>query len=109
MDLAIDELGRIISDYVQVGFCEAVKAYEPTQDEIRKSEVKRWLKFNKVSLKTFDALESIGMVKARRGSKVNSPLYYSKAEILNALATMKIKNMYINDKLKEYGREEHKN
>lgn len=105
MDLAIDELGRIISDYVQVGFCEAVKAYEPTQDEIRKSEVKRWLKFNKVSLKTFDTLVSRGLVKAKRGSKVNSPFVYSKAEILKALAAVRINTYITNDKFKEYGRE----
>lgn len=40
----IQELNTVIADFVQVGYMQAVKAYEPPQDFVRVSEVKQWLK-----------------------------------------------------------------
>ena len=40
----IEEIQSIMIDSYQVGYMEAVKAYEPAQDLIRQREVKKWLK-----------------------------------------------------------------
>lgn len=42
--LTFEELTGLLADFTQIGFMEAVKAYEPAQDNIRRSEVKKWLK-----------------------------------------------------------------
>ena len=102
MEMTIHELGGIIANFVQVGFEEAVRAYDPPQDLLRKSEVKRWLKFKHIELKTFQMLESAGYITAhKQGAKEKSPLYYSKVEIQQALATMKLNRYFLNDKIKE--------
>ena len=72
----------------------AVQAYEPCQDTIRLSEVKKWLKMMHVDYKKFKTLVDIGIIKARRiGTSKNSPLYYSKLEIKQALAAVKVSNL----------------
>lgn len=85
--IRLNELGDLLSRYVQVGFMEAVRMYEPAQDRIRLAHVKAWLKMAHVDEKTFKALVGKGMIKARKeGTARNSPLYYSKKEIQQALA-----------------------
>lgn len=85
------EIYGIMSEYMQAGFMEAVRAYEPVQDEVRKTEVRAWLRFMRIDVKAFRALEREGLVKAMRKSEgKNSPLYYSKAEIKKALAAAKL-------------------
>ena len=86
-----NELKNIISDFVQVGYMTAVQAYEPPQDVVRKSDVKKWLKMMNIDYNKFKNLVDIGTIKARRlGTAKNSPLYYSKKEIKQALATAKV-------------------
>lgn len=100
MTLTIEELGGIIADFVQIGYNKAVKDYDPPQDRLRLSEVKKWLKFRKIEFKTFKALVDKGLIHPRRsGSAANSPLYYSKTEIQKALATMRVDRLFINDKI----------
>ena len=106
MDITISELGGIIADFVRVGYNSAVADYDPPQDKLRQSEVKKWLKFRHVEFTTFQALVDKGLIHARRsGSAVNSPLVYSKAEIQRALATMKVDRLFVNDKISDYGRQ----
>lgn len=97
--LDIVDIGSIISDFVRVGYNAAVKDYDPPQDRLRLSEVKKWLKFRRVDFKTFQNLEKKGLIHARKGEAVNSPLYYSKAEIQKALAIMRVDRLFINDKI----------
>lgn len=107
MNIAIEELGGIIADFVRVGYNSAVADYDPPQDRIRLSEVKKWLKFRHVEYKTFQTLVDKGLIHARHsGSAVNSPLVYSKAEIQKALATMRVNRCFVNDKTSDYGRQE---
>lgn len=106
MEISIAELGGIISDFVRVGYNSAVKDYEPAQDLLRKSEVKKWLKFRNIEFKTFSALVEKGLIHARKGNSVNSPLYYSKAEIQKAMATMRINQLVTTNKLNMYERRE---
>lgn len=85
------EIYGIMSEYMQAGFMEAVKAYEPVQDEVRQTEVKAWLRFMRIDVKAFRNLVRQGVVTPRRkGEGRNSPLYYSKAEIKKALAAAKL-------------------
>lgn len=106
MDITISELGGIIADFVRVGYNSAVADYDPPQDKLRQSEVKKWLKFRHVEFTTFQALVDNGLIHARRsGSAVNSPLFYSKAEIQKALATMRVDRYFVNDKISDYGRQ----
>lgn len=87
--MEFNELNNLLSRYVQVGFMEAVRMYEPAQDRIRLAEVKAWLKMALVDYKTFKALVDKGTIRARKaGNAKNSPLYYSKKEIQQALASV---------------------
>lgn len=100
MDLTIEQLGGIIADFVRVGYNSAVMDYDPPQDRLRLSEVKKWLKFRKVDFKTFQSLVDKGLIHSRRsGSAANSPLYYSKTEIQKALAIMRVDRLFINEKI----------
>lgn len=95
----IIDIGGIIADFVRVGYNAAVKDYDPPQDKLRQSEVKKWLKFRKIEFKTFQELEKQGLIHARKGGAVNSPLYYSKAEIQGAFATMRLNRLMITNEL----------
>lgn len=56
MEMTIHELGGIIANFVRVGYNSAVADYDPPQDKLRQSEVKKWLKFRHVEYKTFQTL-----------------------------------------------------
>lgn len=103
-NLTISELGGIIADFVRVGYNAAVADYDPPQDNLRLSEVKKWLKFRKVDFKTFQELEKKGLINARKGSAANSPLYYSKKEIQEAFAIMRLNRLIITNELSDYER-----
>lgn len=102
--LDIVDIGSIISDFVRVGYNAAVKDYDPPQDRLRQSEVKKWLKFRRVDFKAFQELEKKGLIHARKGAAANSPLYYSKAEIQKAFATMRLNRLIITKELSDYER-----
>ena len=107
--MTIEEIGGIIADFVRVGYNSAVADYDPPQDKLRQSEVKKWLKFRHVEFKTFKSLVDKGLILARRsGTAPNSPLVYSKAEIQKALATMRVDRIFVNDKTLDYGRQQEK-
>lgn len=100
----IIDIGGIIADFVRVGYNAAVKDYDPPQDKLRQAEVKKWLKFRRIDFKTFQELEKQGLIHARKGAAVNSPLYYSKAEIQKAFATMRLNRLMITNELNDYGK-----
>ena len=102
MNIAINELGGIIADFVRVGYNSAVADYDPPQDKLRLSEVKKWIKFRNIELKTFQELEKQDLIHARKGESVNSPLYYSKKEIQEAFATTRLNRLIITNELKDY-------
>lgn len=104
IDLA--EIGGIIADFVRVGYNAAVADYDPPQDRLRLSDVKKWLKFRKIEFKAFQELEKKGLINARKGSAANSPLYYSKAEIQKAFATMRLNRLIITNELNYERRKE---
>ena len=84
----IQELNGIVADFVQVGWMQAVKMYEPPQDQVRLSEVKKWLRMACLDYKTFQRLVKSEVIRPfRKGKGKNSPLYYSKADIKQAFAT----------------------
>lgn len=95
----IIDIGGIIADFVRVGYNAAVKDYDPPQDKLRQSDVKKWLKFRNIDFKAFKELEKKGLIHARKGSAANSPLYYSKVEIQKAFATMRLNRLMITNEL----------
>lgn len=98
---AEDFTDMIIGAY-QVGFMEAVRAYEPEQDLVRASAVKAWLKMMHIDAKKFDAMVNKGMVHPKRkGTGKNSPIYYSKADIKKAILTAKAVQMNEMEKMRE--------
>lgn len=99
MNMTINELGTWMADFVQVGFMEAVRAYEPTSDELKLKEIKAWCKAALIDFDKLTKLIKAGMITAhRKGTAVNSPLYYSKAEIKKAVIQAKL-SQYITDKM----------
>lgn len=95
-----NDLFALIADYTQVGFMQAVKAYEPPQDRIRQTEAKRWLKLNLMDEKTFKKLCYAEKIKPFRiGTGRNSPLYYSKKEIMQAMATAKVSRLLLKQRI----------
>lgn len=101
MNIELQELNTIIADFVQIGYMQAVKAYEPSQDLIRLSEVKKWLKIMKIDLKKFNILVHQEIIKpTRKGRGRNSPLYYSKKEIKQALSMTTVSNLIAKEIIK---------
>ena len=97
----IGDIQSIMIDRYQVGYMEAVKAYEPAQDLIRLRDVKKWLKMMQIDLKRFNILVSKELIKPiRKGESKNSPLYYSKAEIKQALSLANISSMMAKEKVR---------
>lgn len=89
--MSFEELSGILADYVQIGYMTAIRAYDPAQDEIRLADVRKWLRMMRVDEKTFHRLESAGHIRpSRRGTGRNSPLYYSKTAIVEALKAAKV-------------------
>ena len=63
----IQELNSMVANFVQVGFMQAVKVYDPPQDRVRKSEVKRWLRMANLDYDHFARLEDAGIIKPLKG------------------------------------------
>lgn len=104
MNIDLNELNAVIADFVQVGFMEAVKAYEPAQDLVRASEVKNWLRMMRIDAKKFNALCGKGIIRAvRKGTGRNSPLYYSKKEIKQAISMANIGCLLTKEEINKIG------
>ena len=97
----IEDLQSTMIDSYQVGYMEAIKSYEPSQDSIRLREVKKWLKMMKIDLKRFNILVQKDIIKPfRKGQGKNSPLYFSKTEIKQALSVANVSRILARDKVK---------
>lgn len=96
--MQITDIRALMAEVWQVGYMEAVKAYEPVRDQIRKSDIADWLTMMNIDRKVFRKLEKAGLIKAHKmGDGKNSPLIYSKAEIKRAIATRTASRLYVND------------
>lgn len=99
--MPFDELCRLISDYSQAGYMEAVKAYEPASDNIRSTEMSAWLRIMQIDRRKFRALVKSGAIcPFRLGTGRNSPLYYSKAEVKSAINAAGIASVVMTGKQK---------
>lgn len=63
--IEFNELRDSIQKFVQVGFMEAVRAYEPSQDRLRQKDVKKWLKMMLIDYRTFKVLVDKGSHKGK--------------------------------------------
>ena len=87
--LTLPEIGRMIAEYTEIGYMAAVKAYDPPQDRLRLSEVRKWLRANHIAYKDFQSLVKQGVVTpVHAGSAKNSPLFFSKKEIKQGFAAV---------------------
>ena len=99
--MTAEDFTQMIIGAYQVGFMEAVRAYEPEQDLVRASKVKSWLKMANIEYKKFARMVDSGMIHAKRkGTSKNSPIYYSKSEIKKALFTAKAVMMNETEKMR---------
>ena len=98
----MQEVNRMVADFVQVGFMQAVKMYEPPQDMVRQSEVRGWLRMACLDYKTFQRLAKAGAIRPfRKGKGKNSPLYYSKADIKQAFSAAHVAGIVASKQLKQ--------
>lgn len=96
--MTLEDIKDIVAQSFEIGYLNALQAIEPSCDELRQAEVKKWLKTQNIRLTRFDALVSEGMVRGRRkGKAVNSPIYYSKKEIKQALLVCKVEELTNNN------------
>lgn len=95
--IPFEDLRNMITDAVEVGFMKAVRTYDPDTDSIRATQVKSWLKRNNVEPKLFQSLIDDGSIVGRRkGTAKNSPIYYSKEEIRQAVMSVKQASVLFN-------------
>ena len=84
------ELRDLITDVTKIGVMEAVRAYEPTHDFIKKSELIAFLKFNHYDKSIFDRLVTAGEITlCRREGSDHSPIGYSKLQIQRAFTYLR--------------------
>ena len=97
-----EDFTDMITGAYRVGFMEAMRAYEPSRDLIRANEVKSWLKMMHISQKKFEYLCDNEMIKTvRKGTGNNSPIYYSKSEIIRVLFTSRANFLHEMEKMRE--------
>lgn len=98
--MRLDEMIPVLETAFQVGYMEAVKAYEPPQDMLRKTELKKWLALMHIDKRRVQALIDKGLVKPyRKGTGKNSPLYFSKIDIKKAIAAADIAATFTSQEL----------
>ena len=103
MNIDIHDLNRMIADFVQVGYMQAVRVYNPPQDKVRKSEVKKWLRVANLYQRRFDRLVKAEIIKPFRvGTGRNSPFFYSKKEIKQAFSMAAIGETINNSRINDY-------
>ncbi|MDT3388106.1 MAG: hypothetical protein LIR46_10165 [Bacteroidota bacterium] len=102
MNMTTAEIFALVADAVQVGYMEAIKAYEPSSDIVRQSEVSKYLKLCLYDKRKFKSLVDGGYIKpVRMGKAKNSPLGYSKKEIKQAFLSQKIGAMTTTNNLRQ--------
>jgi DNA-binding transcriptional ArsR family regulator len=90
MEISLFDFNQYGMRMAELGVANYIKGLEPTADQLKQREVSRWLKQRgeKVSLSD---LERMGLLNGRReGRAKNSPIFYSKADILAALNSIRL-------------------
>ena len=97
MELTLDDIISVVKNAVQAGYMQAVKAYEPTSDLIKQTQINAYLKLNNINKKKFNALVEGGYILPRhKGKAQNSAIVYSKKEIQQALLSLKLGEISVN-------------
>ena len=100
MTMTIEQIGEMMADFVQIGYMTAVRAYEPTSDELRIKDVEKWCRATFTDYEKLCRLIKAGVVTPhRRGESKNSPLLYSKAEIKQAIINARLSQYIVDDKV----------
>ena len=89
--LTQEQFGQYIADFIQIGRMQMAKAYEPLGDMVRAAELKSWCMATSTDYKAVEALIKGGVIaRHRTGEAKNSPIVYSKQEVIQAVVTAKI-------------------
>lgn len=98
MTITLSQLKEIISEMTEVGYMRAVRHYEPHMDEVSRREVLGWFKILGLKPSCLDKMENEGLIKGKRkGAGTNSPKYYSKVKIKEALISLNINKYLFNN------------
>lgn len=104
MTIGIEQIQTLIADAVQIGYMEAVKAYEPSADDLKAKDIHTWCKAVFGSHARVARLIRAGIIKPyRKGDAKNSALYYSKVDIKKALITQRLSQFTADSELQEKG------
>lgn len=100
--MTMKDVNDLIRDSIQIGVMQAIKKYEPTKDKIRLNELRGWLDLNGVDYKIFKKLELAGLIKSEKlGDGKNSPVVYSKADVVAALSTHSVCKLIAHGKIED--------
>lgn len=100
--MTTDQISAFIADSIQIGYMTAVKAYEPTADELKQSDLKKWCQATFTDYKKLRRLIKAEIIKPhRKGDAKNSPLFFSKAEIKQAIITNRLSQYIAEETLKD--------
>lgn len=89
--LKASDVKRLVMEAVSLGVMQAVKAYEPAADWVRKKDLLEWLKIVDADYSDFRRLEKAGLVRCKRsGDSERSPIVYSKVDVMEAFLTRKL-------------------
>ena len=89
--LKASDVKRLVMEAVSLGVMQAVKAYEPAADWVRKKDLLEWLKIVGADYSDFRRLEKAGLVRCKRsGDSERSPIVYSKVDVMEAFLTRKL-------------------
>lgn len=82
---------KLVSDAVMQGYMLATRSLEPSLDKVRRPEAIAWLRMYGFKAGTLDSFIEQGLVKPHRmGPAKNSPIYFSKAELQQAIITKRV-------------------
>lgn len=94
MNIELKDLLAFVTQAVDAGVQTYMRSVEPTKDQIRKAEAKRYIAkmgFQPVMLRKWSDAHLLTPVKV--GERQNAPVVYSLAEIKTVISSLKLKSM----------------
>ena len=94
MNIELKDLLAFVTQAVDAGVQTYMRSVEPTKDQIRQAEAKRYIAkmgFQPVMLRKWSDAHLLTPVKV--GERQNAPVVYSLAEIKTIISSLKLKSM----------------
>lgn len=91
MHIELHELNNMMMNMAMIGVANYIKTFNCEADELTQREAGKFLKVLGHKPAKLTELEELKLIKGqRKGAALNSPVYYSRAEILSALNTKEL-------------------